>query len=282
MNRVQNKIALVTGAARGQGRSHARRLAEEGADVILFDICHDIETNNYPLSSQFDLEQAALEVEKTGQRAVAAEVDVRDRSALKSAIADAVNELGGLDIVVANAGICPLGPETTAGAFCDTFDVNFLGVVNTVTAALPHLKSGASVITIGSIAALVSTADASAMGGGPGGDGYNFAKQLVDAYTMKIAKQLAPQMIRVNVIHPTNVATNMLLQEAMYKLFRPDLEHPTLEDAMLGFPMQQSMRVPYVETDDVSNAVCYLASDESRYVTGTQLKVDAGAMLRYQ
>jgi NAD(P)-dependent dehydrogenase (short-subunit alcohol dehydrogenase family) len=185
MDRVRNKIALVTGAARGQGRSHARRLAEEGADVILFDICHDIETNNYPLSSTFDLEQAALEVEKTGQRAVTAEVDVRDRPALKSAIADAVSELGGLDVVVANAGICSLGPETTAGAFCDTFDVNFLGVVNTVTAALPHLKSGASVITIGSIAALVSTADASAMGGGPGGDGYNFYKQLVDRYNFK-------------------------------------------------------------------------------------------------
>lgn len=282
MDRVRNKIALVTGAARGQGRSHARRLAEEGADVILFDICHDIETNNYPLSSTFDLEQAALEVEKTGQRAVTAEVDVRDRPALKSAIGDAVSELGGLDIVVANAGICSLGPDTTAGAFCDTFDVNFLGVVNTVTAALPHLKAGASVITIGSIAALVSAADASAMGGGPGGDGYNFSKQLVDRYTLKLAKQLAPQMIRVNVIHPTNVATNMLLQDAMYKLFRPDLQDPTLEDAMAGFPAQQSMPVPYVETDDISNAVCYLASDESRYVTGTQLKVDAGAMLRYQ
>ncbi|MFF7944669.1 mycofactocin-coupled SDR family oxidoreductase [Nocardia gamkensis] len=280
MSRFEGKVAFVTGAARGQGRSHAVTLAEQGADVILFDICHDIDTNNYPLSTPQHLEEARLEVEKTGRRAVAAEVDVRDRAAVQANLQRAVEELGGLDIVVANAGICPLGEDTSVEAFCDTFDVNFVGVVNAVHSAIPHLKSGASIITIGSIAALVSDATAGGMGGGPGGDGYNLSKQFVNRYTAKLAKQLAPQSIRANVIHPTNCKTDMLLQPAMYKMFRPDLENPTLDDAMEAFPVQQSMPIPFIEPRDISSAVIYLASDESRYVTGSQITVDGGAMLR--
>ncbi|CAA0137680.1 Putative short-chain type dehydrogenase/reductase/MSMEI_5872 [Mycolicibacterium vanbaalenii] len=281
MSRLEGKVALITGAARGQGRSHAVTLAEQGADIILFDICHDIDTNNYPLATPHDLEEARLEVEKTGRRAVAAEVDVRDRTAVRSNLDHAVGELGGLDVVVANAGICALGDETTVGAFCDTFDVNFVGMINAVHSAIPHLKAGASIITIGSIAALVSDRVAGAMGGGPGGDGYNVSKSFINQYTVKLAKQLAPRSIRANVIHPTNVKTDMLLQPAMYKMFRPDLENPTLDDAMVGFPMQQSMPIPYIETADVSSMVAYLASDESRYVTGSQFTVDGGAMLRF-
>ncbi len=281
MSRLAGKVALVTGSARGQGRSHAVTLAEQGADVILFDVCHDIDTNNYPLATPHDLDEARLEVEKTGRRAVAAEVDVRDRAAVKLNLDRAVSELGGLDVVVANAGICPLGADTTVGAFCDTFDVNFVGMINAVHSAIPHLKAGASIITIGSIAALVSDAVAGAMGGGHGGDGYNLSKQFVHQYTVKLAKQLAQQSIRANVIHPTNVKTDMLLQPAMYKMFRPDLENPTLDDAMVGFPMQQSMPIPYIEVADVSSVVCYLASDESRYITGSQFTVDGGAMLRF-
>jgi SDR family mycofactocin-dependent oxidoreductase len=281
MSRLEGKVALVTGAARGQGRSHAVTLAEQGADVILFDVCHDIDTNNYPLATSHDLEEARLEVEKTGRRAVTAEVDVRDRAAVQANLDRAVDELGGLDIVVANAGICPLGAETTVGSFCDTFEVNFVGVVNTVHSAIPHLKPGASIITIGSIAALVSDDVAGAMSGGHGGDGYNVSKQFVNRYTVKLAKQLAPHSIRANVVHPTNVKTDMLLQPAMYKMFRPDLENPTLDDAMVSFPAQQSMPIPYIEPADVSSVVSYLASDESRYVTGSQFTVDGGAMLRF-
>ena len=281
MSRLAGKVALVTGAARGQGRSHAVTLAEQGADVILFDICHDIDTNNYPLATTHDLDEARLEVEKTGRRAVTAEVDVRDRAAVATNLDRAVSELGGLDIVVANAGICSLGDDTTVGAFCDTFDVNFVGVVNTVHSAIPHLKAGSSIITIGSIAALVTDAVAGAMGGGHGGDGYNVAKQFVNRYTVKLAKQLAPHNIRANVVHPTNVKTDMLLQPAMYKMFRPDLENPTLDDAMVAFPMQQSMPIPFIEVADVSSVVSFLASEESRYVTGSQFTVDGGAMLRF-
>jgi SDR family mycofactocin-dependent oxidoreductase len=284
MGRVQDKVVLVTGGARGQGRSHAVKLAEEGADVILFDICHDIETNEYAMATSRDLEEAGLEVEKTGRKAYTAEVDVRDRAAVARELASAVAEFGGkLDVVVANAGICPLGANLPVQAFADAFDVDFIGVVNTVHAALPHLKSGASIITTGSIAGLIASKMPPGAAGpqGPGGAGYSFAKQLVDSYTIQLAGQLAPQSIRANVIHPTNVNTDMLNSAPMYRQFRPDLESPTRDDALLAFPAMQAMPTPYVEPSDISNAVCFLASDESRYVTGLQFKVDAGAMLKF-
>jgi SDR family mycofactocin-dependent oxidoreductase len=283
MGRVQDKVVLVTGAARGQGRSHAVKLAEEGADIILFDICHDIESNEYPLATPHDLEEAGLEVEKTGRRAYTAEVDVRDRAAVTSELSNAIAEFGRLDVVVANAGICPLGAHLGVEAFVDAFDVDFIGVVNTVHAALPHLKDGASIITTGSIAGLLAAKVPAGMGGpqGPGGAGYSYAKQLVDSYTMQLAAQLAPRSIRANTIHPTNVNTAMLNSDPMYKQFRPDLEEPTRDDALLAFPAMQALPIPYIEPVDVSNAVCFLASDESRYVTGLQFKVDAGAMLKF-
>src|SRR5271165_5671941 len=203
MGRVEDKVVLVTGGARGQGRSHAVKLAEEGADVILFDICHDIQTNEYPLATSRDLEEAGLEVEKTGRKAYTAEVDVRDRAAVSRELANAVAEFGKLDVVVANAGICPLGTHLPVQAFADAFDV----VVNTVHAALPYLTSGASIITTGSVAGLIAAAQPPGAGGpqGPGGAGYSYAKQLVDSYTLQLAAQLAPQSVRANVIHPTNV-----------------------------------------------------------------------------
>ena len=283
MGRVQDKVVLVTGGARGQGRSHAVKLAEEGADVIMFDICHDIETNEYPLATPHDLEEAGLEVEKTGRRAYTAQVDVRDRAAVSRELANAVAEFGRLDVVVANAGICPLGAHLGVQAFVDAFDVDFIGVVNTVHTALSHLTEGASIIMTGSIAGLLAAKMPAGAGGpqGPGGAGYSFAKQLVDSYTLQLAGQLAPQSIRVNAIHPTNVNTPMLNSDPMYRQFRPDLEHPTRDDALLAFPAMQAMPIPYVEPQDISNMVCFLASDESRYITGSQFKVDAGAMLKF-
>lgn len=282
MGRVQGKVALITGGARGQGRSHAVKLAEEGADIVLFDICHDIESNDYPLATARDLEEAKLEVEKYGRHAVAAEVDVRDRAAVAEALASALDEFNGqLDVVVANAGICPLGMSKSVNAFADAFDVDFIGVVNTVHAALPYLKPGASIITTGSIAGLIAAGNAGVGSIGPGGDGYNFAKQTVDLYTKQLAAQMAPQSIRVNVIHPTNCNTPMLNSDPMYRIFRPDLEEPTRDDALVAFPAMQAMPIPFVEAEDVSNVVCFLASDESRYLTGGQFKVDGGAMLKH-
>ncbi|MEB3031228.1 mycofactocin-coupled SDR family oxidoreductase [[Mycobacterium] nativiensis] len=284
MGRVENKVVLVTGGARGQGREHAVRLAEEGADIILFDICGDIEHNDYPLATERDLEEARLEVEKTGRRAVSAVVDVRDRAALQAALAEAVSELGKLDVIVANAGICPLGVNQPIAAFTNAFDVDFVGVINTIHAGLQYLGAGASIVTVGSVAGLLAEKAGPGASAGPtgaGGSGYNLAKQLIDRYTTALATQLAPLSIRANVVHPTNVNTAMLHNEPMYKMFRPDLEHPGKDDAMLAFPMMQGMPIPFVEPQDISHAICYLASDESRYVTGVQLKVDAGASLKF-
>ncbi|HBJ73748.1 MAG TPA: SDR family mycofactocin-dependent oxidoreductase [Actinobacteria bacterium] len=277
-DRVKGKVAVITGAARGQGRSHALRLAEEGADIILLDLCEDFETNGYALASDADLAEAKKLVEEFGRRAVAIKVDVRERSAMIAAIAEGVQELGRLDIVVANAGICPLGADVPPQGWFDAVAVDLVGVYNTVEAAFPFLGAGASIIATGSVAGLLSGGTDSPTNG-PGGAGYSHAKRGVARFGHDLALQLAPHSIRVNVVHPTNCNTPMLNSDPMYGIFRPDLEHPTREDAMVAFPAMQKMPIPYVEPIDISNAVLFLASDESRYVTGLQLKVDAGALL---
>ncbi|MDV6269335.1 mycofactocin-coupled SDR family oxidoreductase [Rhodococcus globerulus] len=282
MNRVAGKVVLVTGAARGQGRSHAVRLAQDGADVIAFDICADIATNEYPLATRDDLDETARLVKETGRRVVVARVDVRDRAGVEEALAEGVETLGGLHVVVANAGICPLGKHVSNSGFVDAFDVNFLGVVNTVHAGLEYLGEGGSIIAIGSVAGLVPQTGFNGQQAlqGPGGDGYGLAKKMIQTYTMSLALTLGPSSIRVNAIHPTNVNTNMLQSLPMYRTFRPDLENPTAEDAAVTFPFMQAMPTPWVEPEDISHAVVYLSSDESRFVTGQQLRVDAGAGMK--
>lgn len=282
MQRLSGKVAVVTGAARGQGRSHAVHLADEGADIIALDICAEIETNHYPLATRDELDETVKLVEKSGRRVISAVVDVRDRMSLKRAIDDAVAELGGLHVVVANAGICPLGNQVPSRGFIDAFDVDFVGVANTVGASFDHLQPGASIIVTGSIAGLVPQKDLATGGGpqGPGGAGYGLAKKMLVEYTKGLALTLAPERIRINTIHPSNVNTGMLHNLPMYRTFRPDLPEPSREDAEIVFPLLQAMPVPWIEPEDVSHLVVYLASDESRYVTGQQLFVDAGAGLK--
>jgi SDR family mycofactocin-dependent oxidoreductase len=283
MGRLAGKVALVTGAARGQGRSHAVHLADEGADLVIVDIGADIASNKYPLATQADLGDTAKLVEKAGRRVVAAQADVRDRVGLKKILDDAVAKLGGLHVIVANAGICPLGNDIPVQGFVDAFDVDFVGVVNTVHVGLPHLDAGGSIIVTGSVAGLVPQAGGvNGQGGlqGPGGDGYGLAKKMIRDYTRSLALTLGPHRIRVNAIHPTNVDTDMLHNPPMYRTFRPDLAQPTREDAEVTFPFMQAMPIAYIDPSDVSHAVVYLAADESRYVTGQQLFVDAGASLK--
>ncbi len=280
MGRVEDKVAFITGAARGQGRSHAVHLAEEGADIIAVDICEDIASNEYPLARTEDLDETARLVEKTGRRLVPLQADVRDRAALAAALGRGVSELGRLDVVVANAGICPLGEGLPVEAFVDAVDVDLVGVINTVHVALPYLHEGASIIMTGSVAGLLSSASSGSGPQGLGGAGYNLAKRVIVEYSTTLAVKLAPRSIRVNAVHPTNCNTDMLQSEPMYKTFRPDLANPTVEEAEVGFRAMQAMPIPWVEPSDISYAVVYLASDESRYVTGMQLRVDGGATIQ--
>src|ERR1700678_1752993 len=280
MGRVTGKVAVISGAARGQGRSHARMLAAEGADIIAIDLCEDIETNEYPLARPEDLDETARLVEKEGQRVVTQIADVRDRAALAAGIARGVAELGHLDIVVANAGICPLTAGLPPQAFADAVDVDLIGVMNLVHASLKYLQSGASIVVTGSVAAFMASMNTSGIDGGPGGGGYAFAKQVVAHYVNDFALALAPKSIRMNAIHPTNVNTDMLHSPPMYRAFRPDLQNPTREDAEPVFPLVPAMPIPYVEPEDISEAVLFLASDAARYITGQQLRVDGGGFLK--
>jgi SDR family mycofactocin-dependent oxidoreductase len=276
--RLEGKVALITGAARGQGRSHAVRMAKEGADIIALDICRQIKTNPYPLSSPEDLAETALLVEKVGRRVMTAQVDVREREPLRKAVASGRSALGGLDVVVANAGILPIN-DPSPMAFIDAVDVDLVGVINTVAVTIEELPDGSSIIITGSTAGMMEgTADNPALGGG--GAGYSYAKKTLIGYVEALALQAAHRSIRVNAIHPTNVNTHLIHHEGLYKIFRPDLESPTREDAELAFTYFQAMPIPYVEPVDISHLVVYLAADESRYVTGQQIRVDAGSLLQ--
>ncbi|HMD23747.1 MAG TPA: mycofactocin-coupled SDR family oxidoreductase [Streptosporangiaceae bacterium] len=281
MGRVQGKVAFITGAARGQGRSHAIRLAEEGADIIAVDICKDFETVGYPMATPDDLKETARLVEKLDRRIVTAEADVRDRSQLTEALERGISELGKVDVVVAQAGIAAMKGQPPMQAWTDSVDTILLGTINAIQASLPHLSEGASVIATGSVAAYMNALPMMQLGTDPGGHGYMYAKRAIANYIHELARNLAPRMIRANAIHPTNVDTNMLQSEPMYKSFRPDLEHPTKEDATPAFYVQQGMPLPWIEPVDISNMVLFLASDESRYVTGMQMRVDAGGYLKW-
>jgi SDR family mycofactocin-dependent oxidoreductase len=279
--RLDGKVAFITGAARGQGRAHALRMAEEGANIIAVDICHDIASNPYPLASPEDLLETERLVEKRGSRIVATQADVRQRSELRDALDAGLSDLGRLDIVVANAGICPMAPAPAdAQDFVDATDVDLIGVMNTVAVSLGHIADGGSIVITGSTAGMIA-GTTSNPAFGPGGAGYQWAKQLMQQYTEQMALHLAPRFIRVNCVHPTNCNTALLHHPAMYKVFRPDLDGPTREDAEPFFTLFQAMPVPYVEPEDIANLAVFLASDESRYITGQQIRVDAGSLLKW-
>ncbi|MFI1212949.1 mycofactocin-coupled SDR family oxidoreductase [Streptomyces sp. NPDC020802] len=280
MGRVQGKVAFITGAARGQGRSHAVRLAEEGADIIAVDLCRDIESIKYSLASPDDMKETARLVGAVGRRIVTVQADVRERDQLGAALEQGLAELGKVDIVVAQAGIAAMTGEPPLQAWTDVIDTNLIGTINAIHVALPHLAEGASVIATGSTAAYVNALPMQQVGKDSGGMGYMVAKRLLSQYVHDVARELAPRNIRANVVHPTNVNTDMLHSEPMYRAFRPDLENPTREDAVPAFPAQQAMPIPWVESVDISNAVLFLASDEARYVTGMQFRVDAGGYLK--
>ncbi len=279
--RLEGKVALITGAARGQGRSHAIRLAQEGADIIAIDLCDQMDSVAYPQGTSEELASMAAEVEALDRRIVARKADVRFRDQLAAVVAEGVAELGHLDILVCNAGILPI-KHMDPSAFVDALDVDLVGVLNTVAVGLPHLTAGSAIVITGSTAGLMpNTVGNNALG--PGGSGYGFAKTVLVQYTEALASQLAPHSIRVNCIHPTNVNTNLLHNDELYGIFRPDIQGrvPSLDEVMPAFVHFQGMPIPYVEPVDISNAVLFLASDEARYITGIQLRVDAASLLKW-
>ncbi|MGY1640508.1 mycofactocin-coupled SDR family oxidoreductase [Geodermatophilus sp. SYSU D00703] len=268
MGKLDGKVAFITGAARGQGRSHAVRLAQEGADVIAVDLCAQIDTVPYPMATPEDLARTVEEVEALDRRIVARRADVRSLPDVEEAVRAGVAELGRLDIVLANAGIAPMGDEEEAArAWQDVIDVNLTGVWNTLRAAAPVLveqgQGGAIVLTS-------STAGLKGIGGDSGGgQGYAAAKHGVVGLMRTFANSLGPHGIRVNSVHPTGVNTPMIVNEFMQQWLS---EIP----AEAAGALSNLLPVDVIESVDVSNAIVWLVSDDARYVTGVTLPVDAG------
>jgi len=266
--RVAGKVAFITGAARGQGRAHAIRLAEEGADIIAVDICRDYDTVAYPLATEADLAETVKAVEALDRRIVATVADVRDAAGLKAAVDDGVAQLGRLDIVSANAGICTIQTwdEVTPQVWQDTLDTNLTGVWNTMVVSVPHLIAAGG----GSIICTSSTAGIKGL---PYLAPYVAAKHGVVGIARTMANELARHSIRVNTVHPTGVDTPMGTGLG-------GLEPLINRDPNLGPIYMNTLPVEIVEPRDISNAVLFLASDEARYVTGLEFTVDAGNTIR--
>jgi (+)-trans-carveol dehydrogenase len=270
--RVAGKVAFITGAARGQGRSHAIRLAQEGADIIAVDVCEDVETVPYGGATEADLAETVKEVEALDRRIVAQKADVRDYAGLKKALDDGVAQLGRLDIVSANAGIFSTAPtaELTEEQWGQMIDINLSGVWRTCKAAIPHLIEG------GRGGSITITSSGAGLKGFPNFAHYVSAKHGVVGLMRTLALELAPHSIRVNSIHPTNVDTDMIQNEAIYRLFVPGSENPTRDEFTAVSQSMQALPIPWVEPVDISNALLFLASDEARYITGITFPVDAG------
>jgi (+)-trans-carveol dehydrogenase len=277
MGRMDGKVAFVTGAARGQGRSHAVRLAQEGADIIAIDICRGFEASPAPAATPEDLDITAGMVKDAGARVVTAEVDVREYDALKAAVDSGVEQLGRLDVIVANAGIGTMTGKlhkTDEALWQEMIDVNLSGVWKTVKAGVPHMLDGdrgGSIILTSSVAgrkAYLHTGH------------YTSAKHGVIGLMRTFAVELGHKMIRVNAVLPTHVNTPLLMNEGTFHAFRPDLENPGPDDLAPVCQTFHTLPIPWVTPEDISNAVLFLASDEARYITGVALPVDAGSCLK--
>ncbi len=264
---LKGKVALITGAARGQGRAHAVRLAADGASVIAVDLCEQIASVRYPLATPDDLAATVKLVEDTGSRIVAKQGDVRDRASLTTALQAGLDEFGRLDIVVANAGIAPM--QSGDDGWRDVIDVNLTGVYNTIKVAIPTMVgqgTGGSIVLTSSAAGLAGIASADA-----GSVGYAAAKHGLVGLMRVYANLLAPQSIRVNSIHPSGVDTPMINNE-FTRQWLADLV------AQSGSPrdMGNALPVEVMQPEDIANAVAWLVSDQARYITGVALPVDAG------
>jgi len=276
MAKLHGKVALITGAARGQGRSHAVRLAEDGADIVAVDIAAPIPTAYYPAATPEDLEHTAKLVAAHDVRVLAAVADVRDQAALDDVVTGALAEFGHIDIVVANAGTATHAPtwELADDQWQNVVDVNLTGVWRTVKSCVP------SMIARGLGGVVVLTSSLAGLHGYGNIASYVAAKHGVVGLMRTLANELGPHNIRVNSVCPGLINTDMMMNDATYAMFRPDVEHPTLEDAKAVFRTMHLLPLEWLEPRDVSNAIAFLVSDEARAITGIALPVDGGQLHR--
>ncbi|MGW0043029.1 mycofactocin-coupled SDR family oxidoreductase [Rhodococcus sp. NPDC003348] len=270
--RLEGKVALITGAARGMGRAQAVRFAQEGADVIAVDVCAPVEHSTTPGASPEDLAETVRQVEALGRKICAFEADVRDQQALDAAVSEGVEALGRLDVICATAGISSSGPAVEMGSerWQTMLDVNLTGVWRTCKAGIPHIVDGGrggSIVLISSIAGLRGLVSVGH---------YTAAKHGVVGLMKSLANELAPHSVRVNTIHPANTRTPMIQNPSTMRTFCPGVEEPTQEQFEAGTQSMHLLPVAMIEPEDIANASLFLASDESRYITGVTLPVDAG------
>ncbi|MCG7632809.1 mycofactocin-coupled SDR family oxidoreductase [Gordonia McavH-238-E] len=275
MGQLDGMVAYITGAARGQGRNHAIHLARQGADIIAVDIAEQVTNAPYPTATADDMAQTVREVEALDRRIIAAEADVRDLDALHQAAERGVDAFGRIDIVLANAGISAPAPtlDMTEQAWSEMIDINLTGVWKTIKAAVPHVRAG------GRGGSVVITSSLAAMHSNPNIAHYAAAKAGLVGLMHVLAKELAPENIRVNTIHPTTVATDMVLNDPTYRLFRPELPNPTKDDFIAAASQLNALPIPLTDVDDISAAVLYLVCPSGRAVTGITHMVDAGGAL---
>jgi SDR family mycofactocin-dependent oxidoreductase len=275
-DRLDGRVALVTGAARGQGRSHALRLAELGADLVLVDVCADLPRIPYGQPGRDQLDDTARAAREAGAEVRTVVADVRDGAAMQDAVLVAVTELGGIDIVVANAGVIQLKPATEIGPedWSDIIGINLTGTWNTIAPAI------APMIDQGRGGVIVITSSAAGLKGPPNMAHYAASKSGVIGLMRSLSAELGPHSIRVNCLAPTTVDTEMVHWPEAYAVFRPDLDSPGRDDVVDIFQSLNVLPVPWIEPADVTDALAFLVSDRARYITGTVVPVDAGTLIK--
>jgi SDR family mycofactocin-dependent oxidoreductase len=275
MGKLEGQVAVVTGGARGQGRSHAVHIAREGADVVICDVCHDLDAVRYPMATEEDLEETVRLVEKEGRRCIALQADVRDYDQVKAVTDRAAEEFGKIDILVANAGVMRMNPiqDHTPDQWRDVVDTNLTGVYHAMHAVAPHLIRN-------NYGRIVATASTMARGAAGNSVSYVAAKWGVVGMVKSVAHDLAPWNVTVNAVAPTSVSTHMIHNLDLYKLFRPDLDEPTIDDVREAFKTLNVIPVSWLEPEEISKSVLFLLSEDAKYITGSVIDINAGHSAR--